>query len=261
MNATSLTLPEALLPYEAKIIDSVKPFIRISAQPNSELTLLESKFGGEPYWPSGQEYPKDAQGEPLHLLAQIECAALPPLEGFPTLGLLQFYVASEEMYGLNLDNLLDQSNFRVVYFSEVDENIALRDFSFLGEAKNLPITQSYSLTFEKQWAPVAPEDIAFEQIFESSPYEFFEQFDEEIKAEYLKLAVPYGHKIGGYAHFTQEDPRFWDEAYESYQLLLQIDSQEEGILWGDRGIGNFFIKPDDLHNLDFSKVLYHWDNP
>jgi hypothetical protein len=143
MNATSLTLPEALLPYEAKIIDSVKPFIRISAQPNSELTLLESKFGGEPYWPSGQEYPKDAQGEPLHLLAQIECAALPPLEGFPTLGLLQFYVASEEMYGLNLDNLLDQSNFRVVYFSEVDENIALRDFSCLGEAKNLPITQSY----------------------------------------------------------------------------------------------------------------------
>lgn len=260
MNASSFELPAALKPYEEQIRNSVKPFIRIAAQPTPELTLLQSKFGGEPYWPAGQDYPRDSQGKPLYLLAQIYCEELPALEGFPANGLLQFYVADEEMYGLNLDDLLDQSGFRVVYFAEFDENEAITDFSFLDAGANLPITQSYALTFEKQWAPVAPEDMAFEAVFEMSAYEFFEQFEEEVRQEYMKLAAPQGHKIGGYAHFTQEDPRFWDEAYKDYQLLLQIDAEGEGIVWGDRGIGNFFVRPDDLHNLDFSKVLYHWDN-
>ncbi len=261
MNNPTLNLPNALLPFEAKIKDSVKPFVRITAQPDNTLTIVQSKFGGKPYWPAKQDYPKDERGNPLVLLAQINWAEVPALDGFPAKGLLQFYVADDEIYGLNLDDLLDQSNFRVIYYQDFNEDDATEDFSFLKEAKNFPIAKPHSLIFEKQEAPVAPEDMAFEQIFEKSPYEFFEQFDKEVKEEYIKLAPPHGHKIGGYAHFTQEDPRFWDEAYENYQLLLQIDSQDESIRWGDRGIGNFFIKPEDLQALDFSKVLYHWDNP
>lgn len=29
--------------------------------------------------------------------------------------------------------------------------------------------------------------------------------------------------------------------------------------WGENGIANFFIHPDDLKKRDFSKVLYNWD--
>ena len=29
---------------------------------------------------------------------------------------------------------------------------------------------------------------------------------------------------------------------------------------GNKGIINFFIDDDDLKNLDFDDVLYHWDN-
>ena len=69
------------------------------------------------------------------------------------------------------------------------------------------------------------------------------------------------HQIGGYPDFTQEDPRF-DPQYQDYILLLQIDteyiSETHSICWGDAGIGNFFINPDDLRNLDFSRVLYQW---
>ncbi|MBQ9182646.1 MAG: DUF1963 domain-containing protein, partial [Neisseriaceae bacterium] len=39
-------------------------------------------------------------------------------------------------------------------------------------------------------------------------------------------------------------------------LLLQIES-DEGIMWGDCGVGNFFIRPDDLRKRDFSKVLFN----
>jgi len=30
-------------------------------------------------------------------------------------------------------------------------------------------------------------------------------------------------------------------------------------MWGDCGVGNFFINIEDLKNLDFSDVLYNWD--
>jgi uncharacterized protein YwqG len=30
-------------------------------------------------------------------------------------------------------------------------------------------------------------------------------------------------------------------------------------MWGDMGVGNFFIHPDDLAKKDFSKIFYTWD--
>ncbi|SUC47704.1 Domain of uncharacterised function (DUF1963) [Providencia stuartii] len=69
-----------------------------------------------------------------------------------------------------------------------------------------------------------------------------------------------GHRIGGYPFFTQTDPREYRKEIQDYVLLLQIDSDyETGILWGDIGVGNFFIHPEDLKNKDFSKVVYNWD--
>ena len=41
-------------------------------------------------------------------------------------------------------------------------------------------------------------------------------------------------------------------------LLFQLDSQDH-ILWGDSGVGNFFISKEDLKNKDFSHVRYYWD--
>ncbi|MEK3889148.1 DUF1963 domain-containing protein [Bacillus sp. FSL K6-3431] len=43
-------------------------------------------------------------------------------------------------------------------------------------------------------------------------------------------------------------------------MLLQIDSEfEKGMMWGDSGVANFFIRKQDLERLDFSHVLYNWD--
>ena len=68
-----------------------------------------------------------------------------------------------------------------------------------------------------------------------------------------------GHWLGGYPYFTQDDPRFSRPDYAACtRLLFQMDSSED-ILWGDMGVGNFFIAPEDLQQLDFSRVLYTWD--
>ena len=65
------------------------------------------------------------------------------------------------------------------------------------------------------------------------------------------------HQLGGYPYFTQDDPR--PGQYEDFDtLLFQLDSCDL-VLWGDYGVGNFFISRDALKRRDFSKVLYNWD--
>ena len=73
-----------------------------------------------------------------------------------------------------------------------------------------------------------------------------------------------GHWLFGYAYFTQNDPRDYMVDLQDYILLFQMDSdysaeRKSEIMWGDSGVGNFFIKKDDLQKLDFSKVMYNWD--
>ncbi len=66
---------------------------------------------------------------------------------------------------------------------------------------------------------------------------------------------PWGHRLGGYPGFTQSDPR---PPEDPRILLVQIDS-DEGLMWGDNGIANWFITPDELVRRDFSNVLFNWD--
>lgn len=67
------------------------------------------------------------------------------------------------------------------------------------------------------------------------------------------------HQIGGYAYFTQSDPR--DNKMVDLKedlLLLQIDTAEK-IMFGDYGVANFFIHPEDLINKQFDKAWFNWD--
>ena len=66
-----------------------------------------------------------------------------------------------------------------------------------------------------------------------------------------------GHRIGGYAEFTQEDPRSTEDPME---LLFQLDTDSNiGCRWGDMGVANFFIRPEDLQKRDFSRIFFNWD--
>ena len=38
-------------------------------------------------------------------------------------------------------------------------------------------------------------------------------------------------------------------------LLFQLDSEYNEAMWGDMGIGNFFISEQDLFNWDFSDIF------
>jgi hypothetical protein len=87
-----------------------------------ETTAYDSKFGGTPYLPPGFSYPCDTYsggGRPLVLLAQLNFAELPRLDGFPDCGILQFYCSDNDDFGANYGDVTNQKGFKVVYHESI----------------------------------------------------------------------------------------------------------------------------------------------
>ncbi len=260
-------IPE-LEKFRTKIEPTIKPYVEIQAEINQNLTLWQSKFGGLPYLPKNFEYPKTPQGKYLYLLAQLNFAEIPHLENFPQQGILQFYIAGDDLYGCDLENLTSQTGFRILYFPQIiqDINNLITDFNFLPPPEEeLPLDDSYSLKFARKTAPISPWDYQFNELFAGEfPSEnrniyddFMEKYEQEWKSD--------GHKIGGYPCIIQSDPRLeilakqeGEKSEESYILLLQMDSMDN-IMWGDGGLGTFYIRESALKKLDFSDIIYNYE--
>lgn len=244
-----------------------------------DCTQFDSKVGGTPYIPNSFEYPHSiTNDEPLRLLAQINFEQMPPLENFPTKGILQFYIQDtyENMYGLDFNIPTTQKDFRIVYHESIDYSANNLDklpiikqcdeFDFIveKECKLVPklISQHILMCDVDFWNIL---ENTFIELYPNASKQEFEDFVEIDKNnEYIWdscFSEKFGyHNMGGYPYFTQSDPRE-DNSYKDYTtLLLQLDTDDtSGIMWGDSGVGNFFIKPHDLKNLNFNDVLYNWD--
>jgi Uncharacterized protein conserved in bacteria len=267
-NKIDLKLPIALDRYIERIKKSIKPYVEIKGRLGSTLPW-ESKFRGLPYMPIGFEYPKDSKGEPMILLAQINYSEVPHIEPFPEKGILQFYICkNDDTYGLNWNNLTEQKDFRVIYFPDVVEDIfeLVSDFNFIEniDVDMLPIQEEVKLEFNIKYSPVTSGDFQFDKLIGKSLFNIIDEAltdsnnaeDEDKLYDTFSLA---GHRMGGYAFFTQCDPR--EGSHEDHKtLLLQVGSDSDiYIMWGDVGVANLFIKESDLKSLDFSNVLYTWD--
>ncbi|MEG4200540.1 DUF1963 domain-containing protein [Microcoleus sp. Pol12A5] len=259
--------------YRDRIEATIKPYIEIKIQNNDQVNWWQSKFGGFPYLPKGFEYPKTGDGKYLFLLTQLNFDEIPPLDGFPDRGILQFYIADDDLYGLNLDNSSNADNhtiedqFKIIYFPHPDfkvENI-ITNYDFLSEPEIFPVQGSCGLQFTKKYAPISTIDYQFTELLGEEINELF--MNHKIDDKYREISHSLGHKIGGYPYFTQDDVRKCNSNSDQKQkpdiLLFQMDTdccnETVDIMWGDSGVGNFFIDESALRELDFSKVLYNWD--
>ncbi len=257
-----LNLPEELRAFESTIRSTARPFIRILPQKAAGALWWQSKIGGYPYLPVGAEYPVDMEGNHLMFLAQINFEEAPGLPPFPQKGILQFFIFDDPFYGVNVNDSFSQDGFRVVYYENVikDERQLTTDFSFLRSFMPDPIDPkvTYPLQFRLEEEFVPTIDFEFEKWFGE---DFFYQFGEKewsLFEDYNRNIYSNGHKLGGYAHFTQEDPRAYLD--EPLQLLFQLDSDPQiKCIWGDQGIANFFIDPENLKSRDFSRIYFNWD--
>lgn len=262
-----------------------KEAFRIVINKKRKPKLYDSKFGGVPYWDKKQKYPTDPDGNRMILLAQINLNQIEPNELLPQTGMLQFFIANNDMYGVNFKEPDKQDGFRVVYHESIDESITREElfesgilFDKSSEEQDIesPVDGELAVDIEKTEVSMGANDYRFEQFFFKAAeeinlsvedeYEMYDILDEDLYNEQAEKNEK--HWLLGYPYFTQGDPREFSEELQYYDtLLFQMDSEclhENGsldyeIIWGDVGVGNFFINKEDLKKKDFSKVMYTWD--
>ena len=274
-------LPKELAPYARKIAESKMPHVSVTPV-KAKTTPWESKLLGVPYFPKDKRWPVDRDGNPLVMLAQINFAEMPPLEGYPTEGILQLYISQKlddtQIWGMRLDGghkteigrLTDRSYFRVVYFPIVSHDtetlITETPQIELDDHSGFPVKDEARLTFKPGASYVRPDDYRFRRFFGKDGYDFFYADDSvrgDLVDEYEEFNGGYHYlgRIGGYSRVEQEDPRL-SFPNEEWILLFSLDSFETNdysALWEDGGVGNFYIRPRDLAKRDFSRVMYYWD--
>lgn len=264
----TIVLPEELEPFRREFVAAVKPSVSIEVEPNESLAPWNSKFGGEPYLPLGTPYIYNEVGEPMALLAQINFEELPEMENYPNSGLLQFFIEGDRIYESLASS---ESIVKLRYYPTVvkNRNELMRDLHLqiqgLSDAQfRNPITRQHALSFsEVKNEMIDLDDRSFENIFGMDFYDLCEKLGappETVEHTYKAMHQPVdGHKIGGYGYFVQSDRRCEEDGNtDKTELLLQLDS-DEFILWGDMGLAQTFINPEDLKNKVFDDIFFTWD--
>ena len=254
-----------------------KTFAKITLTEN-ELKITDSKVMGLPYIPKGAQIPQTANGDKMMMIAQINCDDLQGLADFPEKGILQFFVLNDEdgLLGLDFDNQTVQDSFRVIYHEKIEEFYDENELKSIYNPYNFEesyITndnESYKMNFE-----LTSEKERFEDMF----YHIFRKICKEKGLKqtqedwlyrkllnFMQYSENYYSQCDGFAFFTQEDPREYNEEYKKFDtVLFQLNSEfdENTRNWkvciGDAGVINFFINRENLKKKDFSEILYNWD--
>lgn len=248
-------------PLDATIVEALEltrtSYLRIEAsQDDRPLPPTASKIGGVPYVPVGSEPPVAAPyrlggtGDvttALAFVAQLDFAEV-DLEPFPRSGLLQLWVAADDLYGYRNMTPGTPDEYRVIFYPTIDRpgRTDLPPPLELGPLQPKVLANGRALTFTRDTCILDSHDCLWKPFL--------------AKHGVTSIASPpgydnAGHRIGGYCAFTQEDPR---DPADRPLSLLQLDS-DDVVFWGDTGIAHWFIGEADLRAQDFSKVQYYWD--
>ena len=241
-------------------------------------TIFDSKVGGLPYWDPAKTYPTDSKGNKMRLLAQINFDREKVEAPLPQGGMLQFFLAYDDVYGLHYHDEIRQKNWRVVYHEKIDTRVTDEAVEAMGipsnngddEGVDNPVFRSCVFRLVKKETWLTPDHWErFDELTLEVAKDLFGETDAESANEvfgedqYALLEEEYFYsensQLLGHPFFTQEDVREEGSRYDT--LLFQLDSEtvDDVVMWGDSGVGNFFINAEDLKRLDFSNVLYNWD--
>lgn len=244
-----------------------------------KLKITDSKIVGLPYLPKGAEFPKAPNGEEMLMIAQINCEDLKGLKDFPQKGILQFFVFDDDdaMFGLDFDNPTTQDTFRVIYYDEIKEFYDEKELENIYKPHNYEESfltnnnESYKIKFELRTEKERFEEAIYNVFDKLCKEKNLEQHQEDwLYRKILNIEMEYSEEshsqCDGFAFFTQNDPREFEEKYKKYDtVLFQLDSEydENTKKWkvciGDAGVLNFFINREKLKNKDFTEILYNWD--
>lgn len=250
---------------------TAKTAYRLSINYERTPDLFSTKLGGVPYWRSDMEYPVASDGTPLVMLAQINLCELENNDVLPKNGILQFFIGADSTNPAH----------RVVYHSEIDNGVYLDVPTTLTcTAQGLPLNKEFALDTEKATVSMGGSDYKLSERFNEAATQVGLSLPENAPEGTTLYSEAYrclpdtfderhelnkGSWLLGYPHFAQEDVRYYKENEHYDTLLFQLDSvfnptaREYDVLWGDDGVGNYFINSEDLKKLDFSNTLFSTD--
>ena len=130
-----------------------------------------------------------------------------------------------------------------------------------------PVSGEYAVSGSLQTQYLLHDSLEFAQHHGAPLYQWAQQqglSDDAIEAiEAIINRRQSSNHLMGYPFFTQTDPRYYHADKQTDILLFQLDSAGHGndvdILWGDSGVGAFFIKPQDLAGGHFERSWFNWD--
>lgn len=214
--------------------------VKIELTDNASIT--SSKVGGDFI----------SDNPPGAFLAQINLAEVPFVSFIlphgdlflPPKGWLQFFIGDDDEFGLDWPNRKDG----VVRFAEkLNGKVNKSNYEYT------PVLKECGMSFKLAYEHMSIEDYRFGQS------ELWKNSTEEEREKLYDEYYGGGHKILGYPSFAQYDPREKKKFQKYDTLLFQLDSESGRVMWGDMGVGNFFISEKDLLNWDFSDVMFTWD--
>lgn len=245
--------------------DHSLPAIELQPSGPAPATPGGTRIGGPAWLATGESWPADADGRPMSFLAQVDFAAMPPLPDYPASGVLQFFIARDDLYGANFEKP-EAGKFRVIWRETIDGpgklhmarpsgDRGIDDYSPLYDAT---VTQGIALkpkrteqrpSIESWLAERDLETLLNDPAKSDRIYAFVEKQDE---------LASQGHHVGGHPGFTQSDWRS-TKAYQDVDRVLLNLWSDDHLMWGDSGQGQFMIRREDLLKRDFSKIFYQWD--
>ena len=212
-------------------------------------------FGGTPYLAEGEEYPRDENGEPWVPFIQINLREIPELEEFiklPKTGVLQIFTHNDVLYGASFDDYDDPSVGAKTLIRHIEnpvkntyriEDIFPKDKTVYTPLEDFP----KRINLEGHKTLMTP----LYGSLESGTAVTQDWEEREAENHYGYAGYPF--YIGGYPAFTQTDFR---EDLETFTFIAGSDSVDQ-VLWGDVGIGNFWIPSE--HQNNYSKAFLTYD--
>jgi len=225
---------------------------------DGEASLTDSKIGGNPYLPEGEELPKSSKDEYMPLFAQINFEGL-ELENFPNKGILQLFADKDVDW---------PTDYKFRYYEDISKP-SQTEFPEI-DLKNFFVERDVKITFEKTITPISINDFRFNDIFCELANELYDididywmniEDETDVSLDDIFDAFPHDNgNIGGYPDFTQTDPREDDLDEDYSECLIKIDScLDRRIQIGDSGIAWALITKEDLINKNFDNAKFDWD--
>ena len=265
-----------LTSFKELIDQAVEPAIRFSLKNVFEdLPTGMSRVGGCPDLPPDFSWPEN-QGRRLDYLLQVNLEDLAKFEHpeMPTRGMLTFFY---DMYnGPWGYDPKDLSGYRVVHHPNLEvlerlEEVHEEEYLFTESLLQLRYSETLphggSRAYRNLMLQMQPEDMQeamyrglareYEKLFTgtATAHQFFGhscniQGDMQLEAQLVMNGLYCGDATG------YRDPRAaaLAENADQWQLLLQLDSDDDIWMWGDCGLLYYWIRRDDLAVGNFDKV-------